>query len=170
MRHVELQVLVPVEVEQAYHRLADFERYPDLADAVRKVTVTSVQPGVTISCWEVTFRSGILRWTEEDHYDDVTRRIAFQQCEGDLAEFSGDWACDSHPSGTRVTFTARIDLGIPTLADALEPIAVRALFDNTVSILKGLYGEVEVEVQRSAVTDPAAVDPVPPAHTIVGGD
>ncbi len=155
MRHVELQVIVPVDADEAYRRLADFERYPELAEAVREVTVTSVRAGVTISRWEVTFRSGILRWTEEDRYDDAARRIAFHQIEGDVAEFSGDWACDPDPGGCRVTFTARIDLGIPMLAGALEPIAARALFENTISILRGLYGDVRVDVKRSAAGEPA---------------
>jgi hypothetical protein len=35
-------------------------------------------------------------------------------------------------------------MGIPSLADALEPIAVRALIENTVSIVTGLVGAVEL--------------------------
>jgi hypothetical protein len=31
-------------------------------------------------------------------------------------------------------------MGIPSLADALEPIAVRALVDNTAAIVSGLFG------------------------------
>jgi hypothetical protein len=35
-------------------------------------------------------------------------------------------------------------MGIPSLADALEPIAVRTLVDNTVSIVRGLVGRAEL--------------------------
>ena len=47
-------------------------------------------------------------------------------------------------------FEARVDLSIPSLADALEPIAVRTLVDNTVAIVRGLFGE---DVVVEAVTE-----------------
>ena len=44
-------------------------------------------------------------------------------------------------------------MGIPSLADALEPIAVRTLSDNIVSIVAGLTGGAELVA--SEVTVPA---------------
>jgi len=35
-------------------------------------------------------------------------------------------------------------MGIPSLADALEPIAARTLIDNVVSIVRGLVGGAEL--------------------------
>ena len=42
---------------------------------------------------------------------------------------------------------------IPSLADALEPIAARTLIDNIVSIVHGLVGEAELV--ESGMTVPA---------------
>ena len=42
-------------------------------------------------------------------------------------------------------------MGIPSLADALEPIAVRALIDNIVSIVRGLFGSAELAASDTAV-------------------
>ena len=42
-------------------------------------------------------------------------------------------------------------MGIPSLADALEPIAVRTLIDNIVSIVRGLVGSAEVITSDVAV-------------------
>lgn len=147
MRSVSLTASVPgLDAATAYARLCDFSAYPALSEAVRAVTVTAVDGPVSLSTWEVSFRNGILRWTEEDTFDDAARTITFTQLEGDVDEFAGQWRSEPAGPGCEVHFTARLDLGIPTLADVLEPIAVRALVDNTRSVLHGLFG-ADVEVR-----------------------
>ncbi|MCW2528262.1 MAG: cyclase/dehydrase [Pseudonocardiales bacterium] len=156
MRILELQLNVTGRTPaDAFVILADFERYPELSEAVRSVTVTDVSNDVTVSQWEVTFRAGLLRWTEEDTFDHAARTITFRQLEGDVAIFDGSWACAESADGTRITFSARLDMGIPSLADALEPIAVRTLVDNTVSIVSGLFGGVDVVSTDVSVPTPA---------------
>jgi ribosome-associated toxin RatA of RatAB toxin-antitoxin module len=134
-----------------YTTLADFERYPDLCDAVRSVAVTEVSENLTVSSWEVTFRAGLLRWTEEDTFDPGTLSITFRQLEGDIAIFDGSWQCIDVTPGSEIVFSARLDMGIPSLADALEPIAVRTLIDNIVSIVRGLVGSAELVASDVAV-------------------
>jgi ribosome-associated toxin RatA of RatAB toxin-antitoxin module len=159
MRIVELQVNVPGRTpSDVYATLADFGRYPELSEAVRSVEVTSVTEDSTISRWEVTFRSGILCWTEEDTFDRDALTIDFRQIEGDVALFDGSWQCAAAGENadlTVITFTARLDMGIPSLADALEPIAARALVDNTVSIVEGLFGTVELANSRISTPEKA---------------
>jgi ribosome-associated toxin RatA of RatAB toxin-antitoxin module len=148
VRTVTLQLNIPGRSPgEVYTTLADFELYPQLSDAVQSVAVTSVDADTTISRWEVTFRSGLLRWIEEDRFDPTELSITFRQLEGDVALFDGSWRCsrvEGAESSTRITFCARLDMGIPSLADALEPIAVRTLVDNTVSIVSGLFGTAEL--------------------------
>lgn len=145
MRTVRLTLRVPGKpAAEVYATLSDFGRYPELSDAVRGVAVSEVSADVTVSSWEVTFRAGILKWTEEDHFDREALTIAFNQIAGDIAVFDGSWAVSDTEGGTSIVFAANLDMGIPSLADALEPIAVRALVDNTVSIVTGLVGTVEV--------------------------
>jgi ribosome-associated toxin RatA of RatAB toxin-antitoxin module len=156
MRSVQLQLFVPeVSADTAYGTIADFARYPQICDAVRDVTVTVVDDLTTVSTWEVNFRSGILRWTEEDRLDRSGRRIDFHQLDGDIPVFEGDWAFDDVAGGTEIAFNARLDLGIPSLADALEPIAVRTLVENTVSIVGALFGIQQPHtVVATALTEP----------------
>jgi hypothetical protein len=46
--------------------------------------------------------------------------------------------------GSEIVFIARLDMGIPSLADALEPIAVRTLIGNVTSIVRGLFGSADL--------------------------
>ena len=152
MRTVRLRLHVPHKPPgDVYTTLADFERYPELSDAVQNVAVTEVSENLTVSCWEVTFRAGLLRWTEEDTFDPGTLSITFRQLEGDIALFDGSWTCLDAAQGSEIVFSARLDMGIPSLADALEPIAVRTLTGNIVSIVRGLTGSAELVASEVAV-------------------
>ena len=158
MRTVLLRLHVPGKTaSDVYQTLADFERYPELSDAVRSVAVTEVSQNRTVSQWEVTFRAGLLRWTEEDTFDPAALSITFRQLEGDAAVFDGSWQCADAAGGSQIVFAARLDMGIPSLADALEPIAVRTLIDNIVSIVRGLFGSAELITSDMAVPASAPV-------------
>jgi uncharacterized membrane protein len=156
MRLVHLRLHVPDKAaSDVYATLADFERYPDLSDAVRSVAVTRVSENITVSQWEVTFRAGLLRWTEEDTFDPAAKSITFRQLDGDAAVFDGSWQCLDAGPGSQIVFSARLDMGIPSLADALEPIAARTLTDNIVSIVRGLLGHADLAAAEVAVPVPA---------------
>ena len=152
MRTVRLRLHVPRKsASDVYATLADFERYPQLCEAVKNVTVTDVSERLTVSQWEVAFRAGLLRWTEEDILDPSALTITFHQLEGDIAVFDGSWRCVDAAHGSEVLFSATLDMGIPSLADALEPIAARTLTDNIVSIVRGLVGGAELADSDIAV-------------------
>ena len=156
MRSVLLRLHVPGKpASDVYETLAGFERYPELSVAVRSVAVTRVSENRTVSHWEVTFRAGLLRWTEEDTFDPDALSITFRQLEGDAAVFDGSWQCVDAAQGSEIMFAARLDMGIPSLADALEPIAVRTLTDNIVSIVRGLVGPAELLASDVTVPAPA---------------
>jgi len=152
MRTVRLRLHVPHKpASEVYATLADFERYPELCDAVQSVAVTGVSENRTTSRWEVTFRAGLLRWTEEDTFDPGALSITFRQLDGDIAVFDGSWKCVDTAQGSEIMFSARLDMGIPSLADALEPIAVRTLIDNIASIVRGLVGSAQLVASDVAV-------------------
>jgi ribosome-associated toxin RatA of RatAB toxin-antitoxin module len=154
MRTVRIRLQVPHKsASDVYATLANFERYPILCEAVQNVAVTEVSENLTVSHWEVTFRAGLLRWTEEDAFDPGALTITFRQLDGDIAVFDGSWQCVDAGPGSEVLFSARLDMGIPSLADALEPIAARTLIDNIVSIVRGLVGAAELA--ESAIEVPA---------------
>ena len=156
MRTVRLRLNVPHKpASEVYAALADFERYPQLCEAVKNVTVTDVSERLIVSQWEVTFRAGLLRWTEEDTLDPSALTITFHQIEGDIAVFDGFWRCVDAAHGSEVLFSATLDMGIPSLADALEPIAARTLTDNIVSIVRGLLGHADLAAAEVAVPVPA---------------
>ncbi|MEC3956860.1 SRPBCC family protein [Nocardia sp. CDC153] len=143
MRTVTLSFVCPgIDPVAAFDRISDFESYPNLTDAVVAV---EIQPGEgvgVVSSWTVKFRKGLLRWTEHDVLDREAGEIEFRQLEGDFEIFDGAWRVRPAQAGSEVVFDARFDLGIPSLAELLDPVAEAALSDNIALILAGLFGEI----------------------------
>jgi ribosome-associated toxin RatA of RatAB toxin-antitoxin module len=126
--------------DAVFSAVADFASYAAYTDTVRQVVVTPSDDGALESAWEVNFRNGVLAWTERDVVDPTGRRIDFEQVDGDFVLFTGTWAVEPDGDGATVRFTASFDLGMPSLAPMIDPIAVRTLVDNVHAILTGLLG------------------------------
>lgn len=142
MPDVSVTAAVPgADADRVFVAVADFAAYPRFTGTVREVVITAVGEGVFDSAWEVNFRNGVLAWTERDTVDVVGRRIVFAQTDGDFAEFTGTWQVNPTDDGARVHFTVSFDLGMPSLAPMIDPIAERTLVDNIRAILTGLFGE-----------------------------
>jgi ribosome-associated toxin RatA of RatAB toxin-antitoxin module len=132
--------------DEVYPILCDYRKWPELSDAVRSVNVLEEGEQRSVTEWEVNFNRGIMRWTEEDHFDPIARTIRFEQTVGEPDHFTGEWIVSAGDGGTVVEFKADLDLGIPGLSDMLEPIAEQALRVNVRSILSGLF-QVAVDLE-----------------------
>jgi hypothetical protein len=133
---------------EAFRRLADYERYPEQTPSVRSVEIQQ-RGSDLVSLWRVDFRGGILCWTERDRIDESRLRLDFEQIDGDLALFVGGWqvAAGAGPTGepgARMIFTAELDLGIPSLAPLVDPIAESALQANMTAVLTGLFADAVI--------------------------
>ncbi|WP_055525718.1 SRPBCC family protein [Streptomyces graminilatus] len=153
MREVIVQVVAEERTaRQAYELICDFRRYPELTDKVDEVVVHPPEAdGSLRSDWSVVFRNGLMRWSELDRFVPETLTVEFEQTKGDFEVFHGSWVCEERDGEvddegaaavTVVTFRSDFDLGIPSLADILDPVAESTLRDNILRILEGLLGRV----------------------------
>lgn len=135
---------------EVFDTVADFGRYPRLVDAVLAVDVLEPEPDGSIpSSWEVLFRKGVLRWSESDLLDRDNGVITFTQTEGDFDVFEGGWEIREAVAGTEVTFRAKFDFGVPSMASIIDPVAGRVLLENLSMIVRGLFAPSPVTVTTS---------------------
>lgn len=158
MRHVELDALIPGEqAETVLHAVRRWERYPDLAPHVNATTVHAAYPDpAASSSWELHFRSGLLRWTEDDTVLPEQGEIRFEQSDGDFDSFSGTWSVTQDRDDVTVRFDADFDFGIPSLEGILDPIAERVIKETVAWALTGLFPAVRIS-RGIELTPPAAV-------------
>jgi ribosome-associated toxin RatA of RatAB toxin-antitoxin module len=91
------------------------------------------------TAWSVRLKGSVLRWTEAELIDHAARRFDFEQLSGDLDEFVGHWAVHPAPGGgSRVELHVTFDIGIPLLAEMLNPVAADALRESAAQMLESL--------------------------------
>ncbi|GAB3461927.1 type II toxin-antitoxin system RatA family toxin [Actinophytocola sediminis] len=149
MRTVTLTARIAADdARYALARIAEFDRYPLLAADVRHI-----ESHVDSSDWEVSFRRGVLRWTEREIVDFGRSRIDFALVSGDFAAFSGHWRVTRGIGGCVVRFTATWDFGIESLAGIMDPIAERVIKRVVCDVLSGLFPATTVLDDAVAVPD-----------------
>jgi ribosome-associated toxin RatA of RatAB toxin-antitoxin module len=144
MRHVDLEATVKnANAEDVLRALIRFDRYPELAPHVRATEVIETLPSTTASSsWELYFRSGILRWLENETIDLDALTVVFEQEDGDFDVFEGTWAFRQEGADTVVRFDGDFDFGIPSMEGILDPIAERVIRETVAWAIDGSFPEV----------------------------
>ncbi|WP_411104999.1 type II toxin-antitoxin system RatA family toxin [Streptomyces sp. cmx-4-9] len=154
MRHVELEALVPAQQASAVlDAVRQWERFPELAP---HVNATTVHEDRRSSSWELHFRSGLLRWTEDDEILPEQGEIRFAQSDGDFDSFTGSWKFRQEGADVAVRFDGDFDFGIPSLEGILDPIAERVIRETVAWSLTGLFPDTRL-VGDVELTTPSAV-------------
>jgi ribosome-associated toxin RatA of RatAB toxin-antitoxin module len=149
MRKVALTVHTAArDARAALARIAEFERYPELAADVRHVAAHGDRTD-----WVVNFRRGPMRWTETETVDPARLRIDFAQTEGDFASFAGSWQLIPGIGGCVVRFEVGYDFGIESLAGLMDPIAERVIKRVVCDVLAALFGATSVLDGGEALAD-----------------
>lgn len=157
MRRVELDAVIEsVSAEEVFDTILRFDRFPALAPHVESTTVHETVPNPTgKSSWELHFRSGLLRWTEREHFRREELRLDFEQLTGDFDEFSGSWTFQQDGANTTLRFAAEFDFGIPSLEGILDPIAERVIKETVAWVVVGMFEVVHLSENGELIPTPA---------------
>jgi ribosome-associated toxin RatA of RatAB toxin-antitoxin module len=126
---------------EVFERLGRFELYAELGPSIRSIEVEHVDELTMRSKWDVDFRGGSMRWTEEDRLDPEAGTITFELVEGNLRHFSGVWEVSEADGGSEVRFAVEFAIGMPSMASFIDPVAEQAIRENLGAVLQGLFGE-----------------------------
>jgi ribosome-associated toxin RatA of RatAB toxin-antitoxin module len=132
MPELSLEIMVAAPVDRVWDAVRNIKSYPQLMEQVLKVEVLSEsKDGIRISAWSVLLEDSVLEWTEQEQIDHALRSVQFDQLDGDLDTFSGAWSVQERDHDrTLIKLDVRFEIGIPLLAELLNPVAAQALRDN----------------------------------------
>jgi ribosome-associated toxin RatA of RatAB toxin-antitoxin module len=120
-------------------RVCDVEAYPQFMESVVETRVVERDGGESTVEWTVLLKGSVLRWTERERRIDERHRIEYWQLDGDLARFEGSWQLwDTGGGMTEAVLEVTFEIGIPMLADMLNPVAARAIEQNSRTMLLSL--------------------------------
>lgn len=142
---VELEINAPIE--QVWETVVDIESYPRAMESVRTVRIVEQSDAeMRIASWSVLLKGSVLEWEEEERLDPRAHTIVFKQLRGDLEHFDGHWALTARGAGeTHISFVVLFEIGIPLLAEMLNPVAVRSLHENCTEMLRGIEEQATLE-------------------------
>jgi ribosome-associated toxin RatA of RatAB toxin-antitoxin module len=139
LRTVEVRERLAAPLPAVWDLICDVESYPKFMPSVRSTTVLDNGEDWTVTMWEVELRGSVMKWIEREERDHARHHLAYHQVEGDLRQFQGYWQL--HPVAPAVTdaiLLVRFEIGIPMLAEILDPVAEQAIRDNSRRMLRSL--------------------------------
>lgn len=136
MPRVDVCMTIAVNVDDAWRAIVDVESYSSYMTCVRSVGIVSHEsPHVRRTAWSVALKGSILEWRQEERLDHDRHVVTFAQLDGDLETYTGQWTVEPVPGGARTVVAAQFNIGIPLLADMLNPVAVESFEQNTQDML-----------------------------------
>jgi ribosome-associated toxin RatA of RatAB toxin-antitoxin module len=146
MPEVDVTLDIDAPPERVWEAVLDIERYPDSMENVRSVEILEMSDTEQRSAWSIVLKGSILEWEERDLIDVETMTMSFQQLSGDLSSFDGYWRVSSRGDGLATArFAVNFEIGIPLLAEMLNPVAARSLDENCREMLSGVERQVVAE-------------------------
>ncbi|MFD5537573.1 type II toxin-antitoxin system RatA family toxin [Streptomyces sp. NPDC127079] len=146
MPHVEVNLPIKAPAAEAWAAVIRLEDYATYMENVESVTVIGeTENGARTSEWSVLLKGSVLEWIEADTLDHDARVMSFDQVSGDLDMFTGYWRVEDTGDDTSVVaFFVDFEIGIPLLADMLNPVATKALRENAEDMLRAIERRITV--------------------------
>jgi ribosome-associated toxin RatA of RatAB toxin-antitoxin module len=140
MPHVETTTrILNKKIENVWETVSKFEQYPEMMDDILEVRWES-KGEISKSAWRVLLNGSEMSWIERDEFIPF-EKIVFEQIEGDLEVFRGEWHLVQIDTDVVVTLEIEFDIGIPSLADILNPIGIRAIQSNSRQMLAAIQAQ-----------------------------
>jgi ribosome-associated toxin RatA of RatAB toxin-antitoxin module len=141
---VEVTERLLTPIARVWKLIRDVESYPQLMKPVRSVTILQRDGLTLVSRWEVELKGSLLQWSEREVQDPERHRVEYKQIDGDLELFEGYWQLEAiSPEITEAKLYVSFEIGIPMLREMLNPVAARAIAENSRAMLLSLGPKAE---------------------------
>jgi ribosome-associated toxin RatA of RatAB toxin-antitoxin module len=135
---------IPASPEAVYAVAKDIEKFPEYMPDVESLKIVQRDGPRLISEWvgRVEQFNRLIRWTEEDLWNDEKRRCDFHAIAGDWEHYEGVWTFTPSGDGTRVELTLEFAFNIPLIGPLIQGVLARLVQQNCDQMLCGLCNRV----------------------------
>ncbi|GAB6098625.1 type II toxin-antitoxin system RatA family toxin [Halanaerocella petrolearia] len=144
------EIIVKGNIEQAYQLAKDMESYPEFMEDVISVKVLEREENSTITSWKTEVDGRQISWREKDLFNDDEYQIIYQQLDGDLKKFDGEWSLETTKQGVKITLIVDFEFGVAMLAPLLNPILKKKVRLNSKNMLEAIKEKVEEKEMLSS--------------------
>lgn len=139
---VETSLAIKGDCETIYAFIKDMEQYPRFMTNLISVEVLERTETTTITKWKSNVDGIEINWKELDSFDDNNFHVLYQQIEGDLKKFDGEWLLSQLDDCVYVTLKVNFEFGIPMLATMMNPLLKRKVYNNSMEMLLMMQKEL----------------------------
>lgn len=143
MQKLEVSILIKDTPISVYNAIKDMERFPDFMRDVKKLKIIKRAPEAIVTAWEVEIEGVLIKWKEEDIFDDEKLELNFSALEGDYKDYQGRWKIFKEDGQTRLIINAHFDLGSPILEKYVGRILEKRARLALWGMLKAIKNELE---------------------------
>lgn len=142
MPTVETSLAIKGDCETIYAFIKDMEQYPKFMTNLISVEVLERTETTTITKWKSNVDGIEIDWKELDIFDNNNFHVTYQQIEGDLKKFDGEWILSQLDGCVYVTLKVNFEFGIPMLAVMINPLLKRKVYNNSMEMLLMMQKEL----------------------------
>ena len=149
MPEVRVVQQIRASIDDVWAVVSDIEAFSGFMDDVQSVEVLRDHGHERVSSWSVLLEGSVLEWTEHERIDRDSHLISFRQLDGDLDHFDGRYQVTAlEETLCETVLHVDFDIGIPLLADMLNPVACRSLRASSQRMLRQIESRVADSTPR----------------------
>jgi ribosome-associated toxin RatA of RatAB toxin-antitoxin module len=144
---VQSEVIIDSPPRRVYEVAKDVESFPAFLPNVQSVAIRERDGGRTVSEWVglVPEFKRVIRWVEEDIWQEEALRCRFRSLSGDWDRYEGAWTFIPEGSGTRVSLDISYDYRVPLIGPLIQKLLRKLVARNADEMLAGLRQRVTGE-------------------------
>ena len=134
-------------LERVYALAKDIESFPEFMPDLKSVKVVerSEDGGRIVSDWVGIVKEfkTLVKWTEQDIWDDATHTCTFSLVKGDYSKYSGVWKFTDLGGRTRFESEIEVEYDVPLIGALIKGLIARKMKDNVDNMLAAIKQKVE---------------------------
>jgi len=145
MPNIRSEITIAAPLERVYALAKDIECFPEFMEDVEEVEILERTPERQVSRWVGAVKElhRLVKWTEEDFWDDAEHVCLFRQLEGDFTSYEGRWEFAEQEGGTRVLLLIDYEYNVPLIGALIQKLLLKKMQANTDAMLAAIKREAE---------------------------